>query len=139
MKRLALIDTNVALDYILQRDDFFDKAKIIFKAVEEKCLIGCISSSAMTDIYYIVEGKTDADYAWKMMEYLYRTVKILPVIRKTVRTALSSGMKDFEDAVQTAAAKDYGIDIVVTRDTMGFVNSGLQVYLPEEFLEVVNK
>jgi len=44
-------------------------------------------------------------------------------------------MKDFEDAVQTAVAKDVGIDIVVTRDIMGFSDSGLQVYSPGEFLE----
>ena len=134
-----MIDTNVALDYILQRNDFFDKAKIIFKAVEAKRLIGCISSSAMTDIYYIVESKENADYAWEMMEYLYRTVRILPVIRKTMRTALDSGMNDFEDAVQTAAAKDFDIDIVITRDPTGFQNSGLDVYSPEEFLTLLNR
>ena len=137
MKYSVLIDSNVTLDFLLERPGFVENAEKIFKEIEEKRLIGCISSSAITDVYYIVESKRDSDYAWEMMKYLYRTVKILPVIRKTVRTALSSGMKDFEDAVQTAAAKDYGIDIVVTRDTMGFVNSGLQVYLPEEFLEVV--
>jgi hypothetical protein len=31
-------------------------------------------------------------------------------------------------------AQDFGIDIVVTRDKIGFHNSGLQVYSPEEFL-----
>ena len=137
MKYRALIDSNVVLDFFLKRPGFFEKAKVIFKAVEKKRLIGCISSSAMTDIYYITESKTDADYAWEMMEYLYRTGKILPVIRKTVRTALDSGMKDFEDAVQAAAAKDFGIDIVVTRDPTDFANSGLQIYSPEEFLEEV--
>ena len=138
MKRLVLIDTNVALDYILQRNDFFDKAKIIFKAVEAKRLIGCISSSAMTDIYYIVESNANSGFALEMMEYLDRTVRILPVFRKTLRTALDSGMKDFEDAVQVTAAKDDGIDIVVTRDPMGFQNSGLDVYSPEEFLTLLN-
>ena len=39
------------------------------------------------------------------------------------------------DAVQAAAAQDFGIDIVVTRDKSGFGDSGLRVYSPEEFLE----
>jgi predicted nucleic acid-binding protein len=43
-------------------------------------------------------------------------------------------MSDFEDAVQAAAAKDFGIDTIITRDKAGFHNSGLQVYSPEEFL-----
>jgi len=137
MKHRILIDTNVTLDYALKRPGFFEHAAKIFQAVEEKRLIGCISSSAMTDIYYIVESSKDSDFAWETMEYLYRTAKILPVVRKTVRAALDSGMKDFEDAVQTAAAKNFGIDIVVTRDPTGFSNSGLQIYSPEEFLEEV--
>ena len=137
MKHRVLIDSNIALDYALNRLDFFENAERIFKAIEEKRLVGCISSSAMTDIYYIVESNANAVYAREVMEYLYSTVRILPVIRNTMRKALDSGMSDFEDAVQVAAAKDYGIDIVVTRDKEGFYNSGLQVYSPEEFLKTL--
>jgi hypothetical protein len=72
-----------------------------------------------------------------MMELLYRSVRILPVIRKTIREALDSDMQDFEDAVQAAAAQDCGIDIVITRDKSGFHDSGLNVYSPEEFLETL--
>ena len=139
MKHRILIDTNITLDYALNRPGFFEHAAKIFQAVEEKRLIGCISSSAMTDIYYIVESNKNSDIAWETMEYLYSTVRILPVIRKTVRTALDSGMKDFEDAVQTVAAKGYGINTVVTRDPTGFHHSGLNVYSPEEFLNTLTK
>jgi hypothetical protein len=40
-------------------------------------------------------------------------------------------------AVQVAAAQNFGIDIIVTRDAMGFIDSGLRVYSPEEFLETL--
>ena len=52
-------------------------------------------------------------------------------------TPPSNPVSDFEDAVQAAAAKDFGIDIVVTRDKTGFLDSGLRVYSPEEFLEAL--
>jgi predicted nucleic acid-binding protein len=48
-------------------------------------------------------------------------------------------MKDFEDAVQTAAAQNIGIDTVVTRDPAGFQNSGLRVYSPEKFLKALEQ
>ena len=63
--------------------------------------------------------------------------EVAPVNRRVLDVARSSGMYDFEDAVQAAAAQDFGIDIVVTRDKAGFADSGLQVYSPEEFLEMV--
>ena len=69
------------------------------------------------------------------MEYVYQTLRILPVIRETIRVALDSGMDDFEDAVQAAAAQDFGVEIVVTRDKKGFHNSGLRVYSPDEYLQ----
>ena len=138
MRQYILLDTNVVLDYALKRSGFVENAEEIFKHIEAGTIVGCISSSAITDLYYLVESVTTRDRAWKMMEYLYRTLRILPVIRKTIRSALDSGMHDFEDAVQAAAAKDFGIDIVVTRDKTGFSNSGLHVCLPVEFLEICN-
>ena len=137
MRQYILLDSNVVLDYALKRPGFVENAEAIFIRIESGTIVGCISSSAVTDIYYLVESATNHDRAWRMMEYLYCTLRILPVIRKTIRSALDSGMHDFEDAVQTAAAKDFGIDIVVTRDKTGCSNSGLHVYLPVEFLETL--
>jgi predicted nucleic acid-binding protein len=137
MKCHVLLDSNVIVDFILKRTGFAENAEEIFKQIEEGTLIGCISSSAITDVYYIVERKTSFDHAWKMMWYLYRALRIVPVIQKTIGGALNSGMDDFEDAVQAAAARDFGIDIIVTRDKTGFLNSGLRVYSPEEFLEIL--
>jgi predicted nucleic acid-binding protein len=134
MKRQVLLDTNVVLDYTLKRPDFAENAEEIFRRIKTKAFVGCISSSAITDVYFIVESKTTSEYAWEMMEYIYQTLRILPVIRRTIRGALDSGMTDFEDAVQAAAAQDYGIDTVVTRDKEGFQNSDLRIYTPEEFL-----
>ena len=137
MSQRVLIDSNIIVDYVLKRPGFVENAKKIFEQVEAGTIEGCISSSAVTDVYYIVENKTTHGYAWEMMEYIYQTLRILPVIRKTIRGALDSGMDDFEDAVQAAAASGCDIDIVVTRDKTGFTGSGLRVYSPDEFLNAL--
>jgi predicted nucleic acid-binding protein len=137
MKRYVAIDSNIVVDLLLKRTGFDGNAERIFEHIEAGTFVGCISSSAITDIYFIVESKTSPSYAWEMMEYLYRTLRIVSVVRKTIRVALDSGMADFEDAVQAAAAKGVRIDTIVTRDKTGFINSGLRVYSPEEFLETL--
>jgi predicted nucleic acid-binding protein len=68
---------------------------------------------------------------------LIGSVRVLGVNKDTIVSAIESGMTDFEDAVQAAAARDVDVDIIVTRDKDGFHNSGLQVYSPEEFLETL--
>ncbi len=137
MIRRVLLDSNVVVDLVLMRVGFVENAERIFEMIEAGTLIGCISSSAVTDVHYIVEKKMTPKYAWEAMEFVYRTMQILPVTRKTIRTALDSGMEDFEDAVQAATAANCRIDIVVTRDEKGFRDSGLRVYSPEEFLKTL--
>jgi predicted nucleic acid-binding protein len=62
---------------------------------------------------------------------------VIPVNFEIIKAAFTLPMIDFEDAVQAAAARDFGIDIVVTRDKTGFLDSGLSVHSPEEFLEML--
>ena len=49
----VLIDTNVALDYMLNRSDY-SNAKIIYLMAEQKLIAGYISASAITDITHEV-------------------------------------------------------------------------------------
>ena len=133
----VLIDTNVALDYFLRREGFAENAKQVFHEIISGDINGCLSSSVVTDVYYCVSRQKNASIARKVVEEVYRYLTILTVGEATIGEALVFPMDDFEDAVQAVAAKDYGIDIVVTRDKEGFRNSGLRVYSPEEFLETL--
>jgi predicted nucleic acid-binding protein len=133
----VLIDTNVALDYFLRREGFAENAKQVFHEIISGDINGCLSSSVVTDVYYCVSRQKNASIARKVVEVVYRYLTILTVGETTIGEALAFPMDDFEDAVQAAAAKDSGIDIVVTRDKEGFRNSGLHIHSPEEFLETL--
>jgi len=156
----VLIDTNVVLDYAEEREGFFEMAKKVFEMIRQREMIGCVSASAVTDIFYFLQRRyRKPGVAMSLLKKLTRLLKILMVNHETIEIAIESeltrllkilmvnhetieiaiesDMTDFEDAVQTAAAKDCGIDIVVTRDKEGFRNSGLRVYSPEEFLETL--
>ena len=133
----VLIDTNVALDYFLRREGFAENAKQVFHEIISGDIDGCLSSSMITDVYYCISRQKNAGIARKVVEEVYRYLTILTVGEVTIGEALALPMDDFEDAVQAVAAKDFGIDIVVTRDKEGFQNSGLHVYSPEKFLETL--
>jgi len=133
----VLIDTNVALDYFLKREGFAENARRVFHEVISGDTNGCLSSSVVTDLYFSINKQKSASIARMIVEEVYRYLTILTVSEETIGKALALPMDDFEDAVQSVAAQDVGIDIVVTRDKTGFSNSGLQVYSPEEFLEML--
>ena len=131
----VLLDTNVIVDFVLSRPGFAEHADVIFRKIEAKKVFGFISASAITDLYFIVEHATNEENARKATQKIYHSLRILAVDTRMIQKALYSNMKDFEDAVQTEAAKTRGIDIVVTRDKTGFTDSGLTVLSPTEFVE----
>ena len=134
MTTSILLDTNVVLDYTMERGEFFAPADRIMDEIIAGRLRGYVTASQITDFYYFLEKEFSHEKAVRVIADLITSVRVIGVNRETIDAALASGMLDFEDAVQTVAAKDLGIDIVVTRDPEGYCNSGLQVYLPEEFL-----
>jgi predicted nucleic acid-binding protein len=129
-----LLDTNVILDFALKREQHYVPAKKIMEKIADGRLIARVSASQITDIYYFLTKKFSHAEAVRIIADLIGSVRVLQVDEDTIETAIDSRMPDFEDAVQAAAAKHCGIDIIVTRDKAGFANSGLQVYSPEEFL-----
>ena len=133
-----LIDTNIILDIVLNRAEFFDTSASVLKRVREQKIRAFVAATSLTNIYYIVrKARKSTEAALTAVNRTLEWCKVAPVNYKVLDIARSANMKDFEDAVQVAAAKDVGIDIVVTRDIMGFSDSGLRVYSPEEFLEKV--
>ena len=134
MKRV-LIDTNVALSFYLKEPEFFEAADRIFQAIRSRKIVACISASVVTDLYFILERRMNEKYAREVVEIVYATFRILSVDRRTIREALDAPMTDFEDAVQAVTVRKIGVHDVVTRDKTGFLDSGLRVYSPEEFLE----
>ncbi|MDR0338546.1 MAG: PIN domain-containing protein [Planctomycetaceae bacterium] len=130
-----LIDTNIILDAYLHRGEFAFWALEIIQKIDEKKFEGCISASAVTDLYFIARKNTKKiEVALEIIESIYALLTILPVNKTIIRAALDFPMQDFEDAVQIFAAKAMDIDIAVTRDKMGFIDSGMTIFTPQEFL-----
>jgi hypothetical protein len=60
---------------------------------------------------------------------------ICPVNKTVLEIAFTSGLEDFEDAVQIACASDQRLEAIVTRDLDGFYSSFVPVISPSQLLE----
>ena len=54
-----LLDTNIILDFFLERKPFFDDASKLFDAIAENRIEGFITASSVTDIFYIFRSQCD--------------------------------------------------------------------------------
>ncbi len=48
-----LIDTNIVLDYLLEREPFLQDAEMLFQALDSGKLVGYVTATTLTDIFYI--------------------------------------------------------------------------------------
>jgi predicted nucleic acid-binding protein len=130
----VLVDTNVILDVMLHRTNFFDHSRRIFELVEQKRIGACISSSAFTDIFYLISKEIkDSETVYTAIDTLAAVFSIAPVYESTIMSALALRWKDFEDAVQYRAAKENNVDCIVTRNTDDYENSGIPCAAPIDF------
>jgi predicted nucleic acid-binding protein len=134
MKRV-LFDTNVILDLVLNRPDFVELAKRLFVAIDDNRLIGFMSATTATDVYYMTTKERNRVFAALSLRRLVRALKIVAVDENVIVPALDSPIKDFEDAVQAVAADIAGLDYIVTRNKRDFYQSPVPAVLPEELLE----
>lgn len=130
-----LLDTNVVLDFLLERDPFFQDAERLFQAISQDRVVGYVTATTLTDIFYIARRHTQSlEKARQAVSETLTAMAVCPVDRNVLESALSSDCADFEDAVQIFSAVAQGLDAIVTRDAQGFVNSPLSTLTVKELL-----
>jgi predicted nucleic acid-binding protein len=131
----VLIDTNILLDFLLQREPFFQNADLLFQAIDSDRILGYVTATTLTDIYYIARRHTGSvEQARQAILETLTAMAICPVNRAVLESAFSSGLTDFEDAVQIACAVAQGLNAVVTRDT-DFSSTLISVLTVEEVMQ----
>jgi predicted nucleic acid-binding protein len=132
-----LIDTNIVLDLLLEREPFATSAIALFEQIECGNLAGYITATTITNIFYIIRKTEGREVAIAAINRLLIGLQFCAVDRQTVTTALTLGLKDFEDSIQLACATIAQLDAIVTRDRKDFIGSSLPVYSPTEILNQI--
>ena len=112
----VLIDTNVVLDIALNRKPFVDHAALLWRLAEQKKITACLSNTSITDIFYIVRKHAGQEQAREFIADILDTFTLADINEEGFREALSSGMNDFEDAVQFVICTRNNCDVLATRN-----------------------
>lgn len=132
----VLIDTNIILDFLLQRSPFCEDAELLFQLIDSGQVIGYVTATTLTDIFYIARKHTRSiEQARQAVSEILTVMQICPVNRAVLEAALNSGLTDFEDAVQIFCAVAQGLDSILTRDNQGFLSSPIPVFSIQELLQ----
>lgn len=137
MANRILIDTNVLLDYLLERDPFFEAAKeVILSCINGKAK-GCIAAHSIPNMFFILRKDYDAK---ERREILLNLCKIFDV-EGIDKTKLIAGLEnenfsDFEDCLQMECAKSYKADYIVTRNVSDYETSEVKAIMPKDYVSL---
>ena len=134
MKKHYLVDTNVVIDMLLDREDA-DAACAVFDGAERGDYYLHICALSFTTIFYSLRKILSREDRINVLAQLKEAMEVVEVEGNVIDMALKSGWKDFEDAVQNfSAVVNPQISAIITRNTKDFKDSSLEVVDSVEFL-----
>ena len=135
----VLVDTNVVLDVLLDRQPFAKSAARIFAFVEESKIEGFICATTVTTVDYLLGQALAPAKARHALRQLLHLFEIAPVNRPVLEQALQSRISDFEDAVLEQSARLVGADAIATRNVRDFEKSSVTVFDPVDLIAATDE
>ena len=131
----VLIDNNVIIDFLNQREPFFEDSYKIFQLGMEGVIETIMSAGDITTIYYVIrKSLQNTIIAREKIFLLSNIIKICKSTPEDITSAIILFIPDFEDAVIAAIARREKADYIVTRNEKDFANSPIPAVNPAEFL-----
>jgi predicted nucleic acid-binding protein len=130
----VLIDTNIILDVLLDRAPWVNDSSQIWAACDTRRIVGFITASALTDIFYIARRQSNLATARISVGLCLATFEICLVDRSVLEHATELAGADFEDNVQIAGALRNNLVAIVTRNTADFATAPIPVLSPAQLL-----
>lgn len=132
-----LIDTNVVLDLMLERQPFVEHATLLLTQVEQGIIEGYLCATTLTTLEYLLQKELGDKKSKPLLKALLQLFDITPVNRMVIEQALVNSFDDFEDGVLHESAIHANLQGIVTRDKKGFQKAKLPVYSPAEIIQII--
>ena len=137
MVNRILVDTNILLDYLLEREPFFEDAKQVIMSCIDGKSNGCIAAHSISNMFFILRK----DYSAKeRREILLNLCKIFDIEgidkAKLIFGLQNENFSDFEDCLQMECAKAYEADYIVTRNVSDYATSEIKAILQKDYIEL---
>ena len=132
-----LVDTNVLLDYLLEREPFFEDAKQVILSCTDGKTKGCIAAHSISNMFFILRKDYNARERREILSNFCMIFDVEGIDKEKLLSGLANeDFSDFEDCLQMECAKSYGAEYIVTRNVSDYAASEIKAVLPSEYLEL---
>lgn len=130
----VLIDTNVVLDVLLDREPHAEASSEVLRLCEVGWLNGSFTALSVANLVYIMRKQLNPDTVESVLGTLEAVLALTELRVTDLKKAASMKWKDFEDAVQSVTAKRLRTDYIVTRNVKDFKDSDVPAITPTDLL-----
>jgi predicted nucleic acid-binding protein len=136
----VLIDTNILLNYLTNRNDEYleQSIEIVEMCAKGEC-DGYIAFHTLSTLWYVLRKRTDRE----RRENLRDICSIFTVTSTSQQEILDAIDKDnfldFEDCLQDKCAKEIGADYIITINVKDYAESEIPAINPKDFLTMVRR
>lgn len=131
---VLLIDANIVLDVLMNRQDFVKDSSMIWKLCETEKTKGYVSALTFANLVYIMRTQLNP----KAVEDIFRKLSLIFTFTdlsvSDLTRAAELNWNDFEDAVQSVTAERIHADYIITKNVRDFSKSKVMAFTPSELL-----
>ena len=126
-KKMAELDTNIVIDFLGERELFYEASAKIVTLADQKKVKVFTSPTSITNVYYILSKFESSKTALEKIRKFKLLCDISIMDNEVVEKAIHSGFKDFEDAMQYFSAISSNCELIITRNEKDFKNALIPV------------
>jgi uncharacterized protein YjbI with pentapeptide repeats/predicted nucleic acid-binding protein len=116
----VLLDIDILLDILLDRNPFAEEAYTLWEIIESKWIEAYVTPTTIEKIFCIAKKRQGSEIARKAIAAILVVVKICSVNDKDFQKLTSLNLENLEDAVQIVCAINLKLDAILTRNRQAF-------------------
>jgi predicted nucleic acid-binding protein len=126
----VFVDSNVLFDVVGRRQPHYAASNQLLALCRRRALTGAVGMPSLANLFY--------EYGKPVLPFIRERLLVYFSVHGAdaalIETVLAAGFKDFEDALQAAAAQTSGAAFIVTRNVKDFKFSRVPAMTPADFL-----
>ncbi|MEM7658071.1 MAG: PIN domain-containing protein [Bacteroidota bacterium] len=126
--RKLFVDTNIIIDLLAKRDQFYEVAAKLFSLADKKKVELIVSSLSCANTNYVLSKLKTSEIAREILSKFKVLITVADLTDKILELSLTDkSFKDFEDGLQYYSAIEYEAELIITRNLKDFRSSSLPV------------
>jgi predicted nucleic acid-binding protein len=135
MKEKLFIDSDIILDVLLQRKQFYESAAGIFDLGIAKKVDLFSTAVVLANVFYFIRKKYGIEKSKELLKKLRLFINVLAVEEKIVDLALNSKFGDFEDGLQYFSGKEHSVSVLITRNVRDYKEKDILIQTADEYMK----